>query len=103
MAPSPGYDILKLYTAAAAPVATGVVHDLGDVKEEWELVVINAGATFSLQLNGSEDGTNFVAMGSAVTTAGSSVPAGLFRYIRADLTAVTGGTVTAELAFGGGM
>lgn len=103
---APAYDVLRLYSAAAAPVATGVVHDLGDVKQEFDLQVFTTGGTFSLQLFGSLDGVNFVTMGAAVSAATAAMPAeiaGMARWVRCDLTAVSGGAVTAELGFGGGL
>lgn len=103
---APAYDILKLYSAATAVASPGVVHDLGDVKQEWELVAFFAGTSFSMQLMGSLDGVNFYTMGPAVVAATAAAPAeiaGMARWVRADLTAITAGTLTAELGFGGGL
>jgi hypothetical protein len=101
----PSYDILALYSAQATTLATGTVHDLGDVKKNFELIVTGTAATLSLQLNGSLDGVNWYTLGSAVTaftTAAPSLIAAEARYVRADLPTLTGGTLTAELAYESG-
>jgi hypothetical protein len=100
----PAYDILSLFTAAAAPSNPGPVHDLGDLKDEFSLVVSVSGATFSLQLNGSLDGVFFYTMGAAVAAATAAAPALILahaRWIRADLVSISGGTITAKLGFAG--
>jgi hypothetical protein len=100
---APSYDSLALYSAATVPVATGVVHDLGDVHENFEMAVFGTFATLSLQLNGSLDGVNWYTMGAAVTAVTTAAPAILAfeaRWIRADLPTLTGGNVTAELGYG---
>jgi hypothetical protein len=100
---APSYDVLALYSAAVAPVATGAVHDLGDVRRSFELVIFGTFATLSIQLNGSLDGVNWFTMGAAVTALTAAAPALIAseaRYVRADLPTLTGGNVTAELAYG---
>ncbi len=112
---------LTLLNAVSANV-TGSSFDAGDLKDELTLEVIIGGtvSAYSVQLQGSIDGTNWVSIGIPETSAGApgtavgpvtastgpfAVSSGvLMRYFRAALAGYTGtGTVTAELAFGAGL
>lgn len=96
----PGY--LQLLTAAAG-TGLSTSYDLGSVANEFSLLVETTGSpTFSVQFQGSLDGTNWLSIGSAVTAvqAGSATPAAIMaRYLRANLTALSGGTLTAGIAY----
>lgn len=86
-------------TGASAPA------DLGDMRDEFSLFVATTGSpTFSVQFQGSIDAADWFSIGSAVTaqTNGTPVTGTLARYVRADLTALSTGTLTAKLAWSGG-
>jgi hypothetical protein len=87
---------------AVSATGLGTASDLDGLKDEFALVVVTTGSpTFSLQLQGSLDNVNWYSLGSAVTTAGeTSVTGQEAAYIRGDLTALSGGTLTAEVGFG---
>ena len=91
---------------AVSANGTGPVTDIGegDVTDRVSVQVIIAGtvSAFSVQVQGSLDGTNFANIGSAISAAGlsalSSPPP--CRYFRAVLSGYTGtGTVTALMEF----
>jgi hypothetical protein len=93
--------LVKLLNAVTATGA-GTAADLGDTRDEFSLLVQTTGSpTFSVTFQGSNDGTNWFTLGSAVTsvTSGTAVTGNPARYVRANLTALSGGTLTAELAF----
>ncbi len=96
-------DVVTLLSGVAAN-GMGPVIDAGDLKGELTLGVYTTGtvSAFSVQLNGSVDGVNWVATGSPVTSVtAANVSAGLLlRYFQAVLSGYAGtGTVTAELAW----
>lgn len=83
----------------SAPVDLGG----GNITDTIGLQVSIAGTVtaFNVQLQGSDDGVNFVNIGSAVTVAGLSRVSGIapVRYIQAVLSAYAGtGTVTVTVA-----
>ena len=91
--------------AAATTTGAGASADLGAIRDEFSVLVQTTGSpTFSVTFQGSIDGTNWFTLGSAVTsvTNGATVTGVLARYVRANLTALSGGTLTAELAFNAG-
>jgi hypothetical protein len=96
---------LALLQAANANV-TGPAVDSHSITDDMALEVVTAGTVtaFSVQLQGSEDSTNWQNIGSAVTTVGTSGFTGTnqpppFRYFRAVLSGYTGtGTVSVTLA-----
>jgi hypothetical protein len=98
-------DVVTLLAGVSANGA-GPVVDAGDLRDEFTLFAEITGtvSAFSIQFAGSEDGTNFFNLGSAVTsvTAGTAVAAPpLARYLQATLASYSGtGTVTAKVAFG---
>ena len=84
---------------------TGPVVDLGggDLTDTFGLQVSTAGTVtaFSVQVQGSDDGVNFVALGTAVTAVGLTRVTGIppVRYLRAVLSGWTGtGTITVTVA-----
>jgi hypothetical protein len=96
--------VVTLLNAVSAN-ATGPVAGLGTPYGNLTLSVSTTGtvSAFSVVLQGSNDGVNFGAIGSAITspTAGTSMGSGvLFQYFQAVLTGYSGtGTVTVELAY----
>jgi hypothetical protein len=115
---------LTLLAAASANVSSGAaqVFDAGDLKDELTLEVVISGtvSAYSVALQGSIDGVNFVALGIPNTSAGAAgsaigpvtqstgplaISSGILaRYFRASLASYSGtGTITAELAFGAGL
>lgn len=97
----------RLLTLLSAVTGTGAgtAADLGDVRDEFSLLVSTTGSpTFSVTFQGSIDSTGWFTLGSAVVavTSGTSVTGTLARYVRANLTALSGGTLTAELAYNEG-
>lgn len=86
--------IASLLTSAAAN-GTGPALDLGfAVSDDIGLEIITAGtvSTMSVQINGSEDGVNFFALGSALTVAGlTKITSPPVRYLQAVLSSLTGG------------
>jgi hypothetical protein len=87
---------------AVTTTGAGPSRDLGDLRDEIAVQVETTGSpTFSVQFQGSLDGENWFSLGSAITspTAGTAVTGELARYVRADLTALSGGTLTAAVAF----
>jgi hypothetical protein len=103
--PKPGF-YASLFTAAIS--GTTPVFDLGQPADNIT-VQINATATaWSILFQGSQDGVNFSNLGSAITqatamTAGvpgagmKVVSSNLCRFIKATLSGVSGGTVTASI------
>jgi hypothetical protein len=102
-------DIVTILRSASAN-GTGFTLDAGDLKGTESLEVYTTGtvSAFSVQLQGSLDGTNWAAIGAAVTAAGTAPVTGapLARWFRAVLSGYSGtGTVTAVLGYsaeGGG-
>jgi hypothetical protein len=99
-------DIVTILRGASAN-GTGFTLDAGDLKGTESLEVFTAGtvSAFSVQLQGSLDGTNWTAIGAAVTTAGTTAVAGapLARWFRAVLSGFSGtGTVTVVLGYSAG-
>lgn len=99
-------DILTILSAATANV-TGAGFDAGDLKDGAALEVATAGtvSAFSVQLQGSLDGTNWFSIGSPLTTATTSGESAGFlaRWFRAVLSGFSGtGTVTARIGFEAG-
>lgn len=100
----------RLLTLLAAVTATGAgtAFDLGTMRDEFSLLAATTGSpTFSVTFQGSLDGTDWFALGSAISsvTNGTAVTGQIARYVRANLTTLTGGTsptVTAELAYSAG-
>ena len=98
-------DIVTLLNAVSANGA-GPVVDAGDLKDEFTLFAEITGtvSAFSIQFTGSEDGTHFFNLGSAITavTAGTTVASPpLARYLQATLSSYAGtGTVVAKVAYG---
>jgi hypothetical protein len=91
--------------AAVTGTGAGTGADLGDIRDEFSVLVQTTGSpTFSVTFQGSVDGSNWFTLGSAVVavTNGTTVTGVLARYVRANLTALSGGTLTAELAFNAG-
>jgi hypothetical protein len=105
--------------AAVSANGTSAAADAGDVKNLATMAVVIAGtvSAYSVQLQGSLDGENWVSIGVPDTSAGAAgadigpvtqstgpvaVSSGvLMRYFRAVLSSYSGtGTVTAELALG---
>lgn len=97
--------------AAANSTGPGASHDLGELAEHHTMfVTTTGGATWALALEGSHDDTNWLSLGQVsgssagpvqVTTPTTDVPGILVRYVRANLTTLTGGsspTVTATIA-----
>lgn len=83
---------------------TSPAYDLGldGVSDTFSVQCSTVGtvSAFSVQLQGSDDGVNFVAAGTAITAAGVSRITGVgpFRYMQAVLTGFTGtGTLTVTL------
>lgn len=102
-------DIVTILRAASAN-GPGFTLDAGDLKGTESLEVWTAGtvSAFSVQLQGSLDGTNWADIGGALTAAGTTAVTGapLARWFRAVLSGYSGtGTVTAVLGYsaeGGG-
>jgi hypothetical protein len=96
--------VVTLLNAVSANT-TGPVAGLGTPYGNLTLSVSTTGtvSAFSVVLQGSIDGFNFGAIGSAVTstTAGTSMGTGiLYQYFQAVLSGYSGtGTITAELAY----
>lgn len=93
--------VVTLLSAVSA-TGTGAAFDLDGIRDEFTLVIQTTGSpTFSLTLQGSVDGTNWFTLGSAVTSAAAAtvITSQLAAYVRADLTALSTGTLTAELGF----
>lgn len=96
---------LLLLQAANANV-TGATVDSHTISDDMALEVVTAGTVtaFSVQLQGSEDGTNWMSIGTASTVVGTTGFTGTsqpppFRYFRAVLSGFTGtGTLSATLA-----
>lgn len=95
--------VLTLLNAVSAN-GTGPVADLGggDISDDVSIDVFTAGTvtTFSVQVQGSVDGTNWTPLGSAIVAAGLTKPANIpaCQQFRAILSSYTGtGTVTVEL------
>lgn len=98
-------DIVTLLSAVSANT-TGAWMDAGELKEELALQVETTGtvSAMSVQLQGSLDKVGSVNLGSPVTAVGGIEATGPFRYFRAVLASYSGtGTVSALLAFGGGL
>lgn len=80
----------------SAATGTGPVFALGYGCDRFGVQVATTGtpASFSLALEGSLDGVNFVALGSAVTATGLSMItlSGPVCFVRFNLTALSGGT-----------
>ena len=91
---------------AVSANTTGAFLDFTDFHEDWTLVVEIAGtvSAFSVQFQGSLDGTDTFSLGTAITAAGDqSVTGKPCRFVRAVLSGYTGtGTVTAKVAHGSG-
>jgi hypothetical protein len=99
-------DIVTILPAASAN-GTGFTLDAGDLKGAETLEAFTTGtvSAFSVQLQGSLDGVNWVAVGAPLTTATTAdVSSGLLaRWFRAVLSGYSGtGTVTARLGFAAG-
>lgn len=97
-------DVVTLI-AAASSNGTGATVDFGDIRDEAAVEVQTTGtvSAFSVQLQGSLDGTAWASVGSAVTAATADTPltSVLARYFRAVLSGYAGtGTVTVKLAAG---
>ena len=96
--------VVTLLNAVSANT-TGPVAGLGTPYGNLTLAVSTTGtvSALSVVLQGSNDGFNFEAIGSAITsaTAGTSMGSGvLFQYFQAVLSGYSGtGTVTVELAY----
>jgi hypothetical protein len=92
--------------AATAP-GPGAELDLQRVEKDFTIAAWATGSPSSvnLTLQGSHDGTNWVNLTSNVPLGGMTAAGGfLVRYVRANLTAITGGTspaITATIAAGG--
>lgn len=100
--PIPGGVVTLL--AAVNSNQTSPTYDLGldGASDTFSVQCSTAGTVtaFNVQLQGSDDGVNFVNAGTAVTTAGITRITGVgpFRYVQAVLTAFAGtGTLTVTL------
>ena len=116
-------DFISLLPAGTGSTITGTAHDTNDVKDEatFQLVSGAGVSAAAVTFQGSNDGTNWGALpltAIAVTTGAptaatqpvsSAAPGVLFwnlaaggawRYFRAVTGTVTGGTVSASVAFG---
>jgi hypothetical protein len=84
---------------------TGPIVDLGEGEVTdtvaVQAIIVGTVTAFSIQLQGSEDGSTFANVGTAITTTGITRPTiPPCRYFQAVLTGYTGtGTVTALLEF----
>jgi hypothetical protein len=93
---------------AATAAGPGAVLDLGRVESEFTLAVFTTGSpsTCNVVLQGSHDGENWAGIsGPASVGLNNSNSGFLVRYVRADCTALSGGTsptVTATIAAAGG-
>lgn len=96
---------------AASATGAGAAHDLGVLADHHTMFVLTTGgATWTVVLEGSHDGSAWLSLGQAsgssagpvqVTTPTSDIPGILVRHVRANLTVLTGGsspTVTATIA-----
>ena len=98
--------VVTLLNAVSAS-GTGPAVDLGTAYGTFTVEVETSGtvSAFSVQVQGSADGTHWENVGSAVTvvTAGTAIGTGvLFQYAQAVLSGYTGtGTVTVNLAYAG--
>lgn len=102
-------DVVTLLPAGTAGSVTGASVDAGDLKDEAAMQVIVSGTLTALnvQLQGSLDNVNWFNIGANFTTlTGGEVavtPASaagfVARYFRATTGTITGGTITAKLAF----
>jgi hypothetical protein len=114
-------DVITLLAAGTGASVTGATHDTGDLKNGAVIQVVAAGsaAAWTVELDGSLDGTNWVqlplvpitagVLGSAGATVGASTlgvfaaamqaGAGMWRYFRAKSGANTTVTVSALLGF----
>lgn len=93
---------------AATAVGPGESRDLEDVRRHFTVVYFATGGptSASVVLEGSHDGTNWVqvaGMAAGPTPSATTIYTNWFRHIRANLTALNGGTsptVTATIAVG---
>jgi hypothetical protein len=114
-------DVLTLL-AAVSSNQTGTAFEASDLRDELTMEVVISGtvSAYSVQLQGSMDGTNWISVGVPQTSSGAAgtaigpvtqstglvaISSGyLVRYLRAVLSGYTGtGTVTAKVATGAGM
>lgn len=90
--------VMLTISGAAAPVA-GTGFDLGATFGDFSMQVDGTGTGISVSFQGSLDGVTYADIGSAATANGlyffNSSPV---RFVRAELTAITGGAVTVRLA-----
>ncbi len=97
------------FTAKSATGAGSALDGLAVRANAVMVVTTSAGVSAgSVQLQGSLDGTNWVSLGSAVSTTAAStstsvvVTGAYVRYVRANVaTAITGGTVAALVGVSG--
>lgn len=62
-------------------------------------VVVTGITTATVAIQGSVDGTNYVTIGSALTADGTGGATTPYKYVRANVTAYTSGTITAKLLY----
>lgn len=90
----------SLLSGASANQVSATV-DAGVTQASCSLIVATSGSpSFSVQLQGSADGTTWANAGSAATAAGTTSTSPSARYLRAVLSGYTGpGSVTVKLGF----
>lgn len=90
----------SLLSGASANQVSATV-DAGVTQASCSLIVATSGSpSFSVQMQGSADGTTWANAGSAATTAGTTSASPSARYLRAVLSGYTGpGSVTVKLGF----
>lgn len=97
--------------SAASATGVGTSSDLGELADHHTMfVTTTGGGSWVVALEGSHDDTHWLSLGQVsgssagpaqVTTPSSDIPGILVRYVRANLTSLTGGsspTVTATIA-----
>lgn len=96
---------------AATTTGAGSSRDLGELADHHTMLfTVTGGASWTIVLEGSHDDTHWLSLGQGsgssagpieVTVPTTALPGTLVRYVRANLTALTGGsspTVTATIA-----
>jgi hypothetical protein len=97
--------------SAVTSTGPGPSHDLGELADHHTMFFkVTGGASWTIVLEGSHDDTNWLGLGQGsgssgalteVTVPTTSLPGTLVRYVRANLTSLTGGsspTVSATIA-----
>ncbi len=91
--------LTQAVTSLSAVTATGASKSLQIDAGSPAFLQVNGITTATVQFQGSLDDTNFYLLGSALTADGIVTVANAPKFIRANVTAYTSGTITAKILY----